>query len=199
MFDNKDESKLKLLGVKDSKLLSHKRRVELDSKIKKIAKDLKIIQVKPDEIDKALDHQDGLNLNWLEARKTAEIINDLKPDKVIVDSPSPNLRAYKNYLLEFLKHKPKDIIVTHKADRDYVVVGAASILAKTAREKEVQSIEKMVGESIGSGYVSNPICQKFIQDNIDKYPEIFRKSWAPYKNQKQKQNQKQLDEFSQDD
>ncbi|MEW6063003.1 MAG: ribonuclease HII [Nanoarchaeota archaeon] len=195
MFDERDLAKLKSLGVKDSKLLVHKKRVELAEKIKKIAKKIKIVQVRPREIDKAVESKNGLNLNWLEALKQAEIINELKPDKAIIDCPSPNIKKYGEYLLNLLKNKKIELIVEHKADYKYIPVGAASIIAKVEREKEVKKIEKFVGESIGSGYSSNPICQEFIKHNIDKYPEIFRKSWMTYKAHKTAKSQKKLDEF----
>ena len=98
MFKEEDIEKLRKLGVKDSKLLIHKKREELRKKIEKIAVKYKIIQVKPQEIDEAVESEDHMNLNWLEAHKTAEIINALEPDKAIVDCPSPNLVNYKGYL-----------------------------------------------------------------------------------------------------
>ncbi len=49
--------------------------------------------------------------------------------------------------------------------------------------------------SIGSGYPSNPVCQKFLKENYDKYPEIFRKSWSSYKKVLKLKDQKTLEEF----
>ena len=193
LFDEKNIPKLKALGVKDSKLLSHKKRIELAKEIKKIAKKYKIIQVKPVEIDKAVNKQDGLNLNWLEAHKTAQIINELKPDKAIVDCPSPNLKKYKEYLLNLLKNKKIILILEHKAERHYPV-GAASILAKCAREEEMEKIKKKYGNT-GPGYTSNEVTQKFVKENFDKHPEIFRKSWSTWKNHNNAKQQKSLDEF----
>ena len=194
MFNEKDLHKLKSLGVKDSKLLAHSKRIELAKEIRKIAIKIKIIQIKPKEIDEAVESEIGLNLNWLEALKQAEIINELNPDKAIIDCPSPNIKKYKEYLQRLLKVKT-ELIVEHKADFKYLPVGAASIIAKVEREKEVVKIEKFVGESIGSGYPSNLVCQEFIKHNIDKYPEIFRKSWMTYKNHKSAKLQKKLNEF----
>lgn len=171
--------KLENLGVKDSKLLTQKQRELLANEIKKIAK-FKAIKIEPYEIDEAVDGDNELNLNWLEAHKTAEIINELEPDEAFIDCPSTNIEAYTNYLKKLLK-KPVKLILEHKAEK-YHVVGAASILAKCIREEEVKKIEKKVGESIGTGYPSNPICQKFLKDNFEKYPEIFRKSWMTVKN-----------------
>lgn len=198
MFHERDLDKLKSLGVKDSKLLIHKKRVELENEIKKIANKIKIIKVTPKEIDSAVEGNDGLNLNWLEAIKQAEIINELKPDQVIIDCPSPNIKKYTEFLKEKIDRELVDkieFIVAHHADRDFIAVGGASIIAKVEREKEVEEIEKMVGESIGSGYPSNPICQKFIKNNFEKYPGLFRQSWSTWKNHDHMKNQKKIGEF----
>ena len=47
LFDEKDLPLLKKIGVKDSKLLPHKKRIKLAEEIHKIAKKMKIIQVTP--------------------------------------------------------------------------------------------------------------------------------------------------------
>src|SRR3989344_4403019 len=195
LINEEDSAKLKTIGAKDSKLLSHKQRILLGKKILKIIKNHKILVVQPDEIDKAVHGHDGLNLNWLEARKTAEIINLLKPDKAIIDCPSPNINAYKNYLKKYINNQEIELIVEHKADKNFHVVSAASIIAKNKREKEVELIEKKIGQKIGTGYMSNLQCQKFVKENFDKHPELFRKSWITYKNQLKEKEQKKLDEY----
>jgi ribonuclease HII len=68
-------------------------------------------------------------------------------------------------------------------------------LAKVKREEEVHAIEQMTGQSIGSGYPSNPICQKFLKENWEKYPDIFRKSWVSWKDHQAAQAQKTLGGF----
>ncbi len=116
----------------------------------------------------------------------------MKPDKAIIDCPSPNLEAFEDYIKNKLKTKTT-LIVEHKADAKFPPVSAASILAKVAREENVKKIEKKVGESIGSGYPSNPVCQEFLKNNYKTYPDIFRKSWKTYK---KVAGQKDLSDFS---
>lgn len=195
LINEEDSSRLKTIGAKDSKLLTHKKRIKLNKEIKKITKNSKILIIQPAEIDRAVHGHNGLNLNWLEARKTAEIINFLKPDKAIIDCPSPNLKAYTNYLKKFLNNPEIELIIEHKADSRFYEVSAASILAKVTREEEVEKIEKKTGKKIGTGYMSNPICQKFLKENFDKYPNYFRKSWIPYKNHIKEKEQKKLGEY----
>ena len=156
LINEEDSAKLKTIGTKDSKLLTHKKRIALAKQILKIIKNQKIILVQPNEIDNAVQGHDGLNLNWLEARKTAEIINHLRPDKAIIDCPSPNIKAYSNYLKKFINNQNIEIIVEHKAEK-YEPVAAASIIAKVAREDEVEKIEKKISTST-LNYSENPGC-----------------------------------------
>lgn len=176
-----EEGKEETLGaVKDSKLLTQKNRVILDEIIKKNS-EFKIIEVSPKEIDEAVESDDGMNLNWLEAHKQAEIINELKPDVVIIDCPHPVPKKYEDYVRKLLKNKNIKMVVEHKADVNYPVCSAASIIAKVKREEEMDKIKKKYGNT-GPGYPANATTQKFIKENYSKYPEIFRHSWSTFKN-----------------
>ncbi|MEK6934586.1 MAG: ribonuclease HII [Nanoarchaeota archaeon] len=189
-----DESKVDtiLKGVKDSKLLTKEKREELYPKIIN-STNYKIIIIEPIEIDEALMSQE-LNLNWLEAHKSANIINDLEPDIAHIDSPSPNKEHYKEYVKKLLNNKNTELIVDHKMESKSKLVAAASILAKVTRDNEIEEIKKAYGE-IGPGYMSNPITQKFLEENWEKHPEIFRKSWISWKNHKNNKEQKKLEGY----
>lgn len=195
LFDESDLPLLRKIGVKDSKLLPHKKRIKLAEEIHKIAKKIKIIQVTPEEVDNAVLRNDGLNLNWLEAHKTADIINALNPDKAIIDCPSTNIRKYKEYLLNLLINKRVVLVIEHKADKNFLECGSSSIIAKVMREEEIEKIKKKIGIDFGSGYTSDERTQKFLKENIEKYPEIFRKSWVTYTNHIKNKSQKDLGEF----
>lgn len=187
MIDEKDIEKLS--EMKDSKLLPHKKRIELAGKIKKVCK-YHIIEVSPEVIDAAI-FSNELNLNWLEAYKQAEIINELKPDKVFVDCPSINTKSFEEYLRNLLNNKKIELVVEHKADFNYKIVSAASILAKVKREEAMDQIRGKYGET-GAGYPADPKTKLFLQKNWSKYPEIFRKSWSTYKKMAEKPIQKKL-------
>ncbi len=78
---------LSQLGVKDSKLLSPKKREELYIEITKLTKSFHTIKLAPSEIDKVVESQRKLHkLNRLEAQTMAKIIDFLKPDEVYVDA-----------------------------------------------------------------------------------------------------------------
>ena len=194
MVKEEDIPKLKTIGVKDSKLLAPKQREKICKEIEKIVDDSKIILVSPQEIDAAVLSNDGMNLNWLEAHKTAEILNALKPDIAYIDCPSPNIEKYKGYLKKLLAHKIR-LIVEHKADLHHLPVSAASVLAKCTRDAEIAKIQKMMPEGIGSGYASDPLTKAFIAKYYRVYPEIMRKSWSTYQNLIKKEEQKGLKDF----
>ena len=181
-IDEKDVHKLKEIGVKDSKLLTPKKRVALFPLIKEVVKEYKLIIVEPAEIDDALNSP-TLNLNWLEAIKTAMILNALKPNKAIVDCPSINIEAYHTYMGQFLKYD-MEIQLEHNAER-FEPVAAASILAKVTRDNLIEELKKKYGD-FGSGYPSDPKTKKFLEENHAKFPEIFRTTWASYKRFSQK-------------
>jgi len=112
-----------------------------------------------------------------------------------LDCPSNNINAYTNYVKNLLDNKETKIISEHKADLKYVIVGAASILAKVTRDREIEKMEKTIKKKIGSGYPSDPATQEFLKKNYDKSHEIVRKSWASYKELIKKKGQKKIEEF----
>lgn len=194
LVDEKDEVKLKSIGAKDSKLLTPQTRELLFDQIKSMVTKYEIIIVSPQEIDNAL-RDPNLNLNKLEAITSAKILDKLKPDKAILDCPSNNTSAYAEYLRGHLENKKLAIVSEHKADVNYPVVSAASILAKVTRDREVEKIKERIGINFGSGYPSDERTQLFLKKNWDKFPEIFRQTWSSYKRVAKAKQQKELGEF----
>ncbi len=193
MIEASKEHKLKEIGARDSKELTALQRERLFDEILKLVKNHKIIIIQPHEIDIAVE-SDTDNLNWLEARKSAEIINTLKPKIAYLDCPSTNIAKYTSYIEKLLNIDTR-LIAEHKADAKYPVVSAASILAKVTRDAEIEKIKHKIGQNFGSGYPSDPMTQDFLKKNFKKYPEIFRKSWASWQHAHQAGGQKRLGEF----
>ncbi|MBM3303877.1 MAG: ribonuclease HII [Candidatus Aenigmarchaeota archaeon] len=168
--------RLKALGVRDSKLLSPKRREHLAREIEKLAKDVMILKVGPCKIDGY--RSQGVDLNRLEFMKMSEVISFLRPNAVYVDSPDVKPER----LVKILSKSAKDvrIVAEHKADVNYPVVGAASIVAKVARDGEIEKLKKKYGD-VGPGYSSNPITMEWLRQWLAKnreFPEgVVRKSW----------------------
>lgn len=111
------------------------------------------------------------SLNEIEAMKIAELINNLdeEVEKVFVDSPDSIPKKFEERIRKYLnKDKQKiKIISENKADSKYVVVGAASIIAKVTRDKEIEKICEKFGD-IGSGYPSDPYTKKFLAEYVEK-------------------------------
>ena len=122
-----------------------------------------------------------------------KLINKIKADKVILDCPSNNINAYKDYVKSFVKKDIK-IVAEHKADLNHTIVGAASILAKVTRDKIIEEIKKEVKYDFGSGYPSDPKTILFLKENWHKY-DIFRKTWATYKKVAENKGQRKLEGF----
>ena len=195
MIEDDRQGELKKLGVKDSKLLTAQQREEIYAKLRTMVKS-KIMIVPASEIDECLKNPSS-NLNWLEAKKSAAIINDLMPDKAVLDTPSPNCNAYNQYVRRLLDDRLGNMVLLteHKADANHVIVGAASILAKVTRDAELAKIQEKIGHPIGSGYMSDPVTQKFLEEHHDEYEGMIRKSWQSYRNAVAKREQKGLGDF----
>ena len=190
-LDEKTKSKLQQLGVVDSKLLSPSRRSLLSNEIKTLANKFSIITVSALEIDNAVTSS-STNLNFLEAEKSAEILNNLKPQKAILDCPSINIPAYTEFIQSLLHDKTMSLVVEHKADLHHTEAAAASILAKVTRDDAIDALKKSIGIDFGSGYPADPRTAKFVREYASKKPEVFRKSWKTYKNAIQQNKQSKL-------
>lgn len=182
VVDEKDIQRLIELGVKDSKLLTAKKREMLFEPIKSIVKSYKLVIIEPKEIDDSVNSE-TTNLNQLESFKTAIILNELEYDRAIVDCPSNNIPAYQEFL-EVLLKKKINLTLEHNAERN-IPVAAASILAKVTRDRIIADLCKKYGD-LGSGYPADPKVIKFLKENRKKDLPIFRKSWATYKKLDQK-------------
>ena len=197
LIDEKDEKELKLLGVKDSKQLTQKRREFLAEKIKDIAETFEIVLAYPEEIDET--NKAGVNLNALEAMKMAEVINKINKGygkiKVIIDCPSVGIEKWKDFLKTKIDNLSNlEVVCEHKADINHVSVSAASILAKCQREIEMTKLKEKYGKEIGSGYTSDAKTCTFLKKNADELKDngIFRKSWSTWKNNCGVSEQKKL-------
>ncbi len=179
-------AELLALGVKDSKLLTAKKREMLYPEIIKLTQSHHVIKVLPSEIDKVVQSNRTLHkLNRLEAQTMAKIIEILKPDEAYVDAADVVEQRFGCHISECLSFKPK-IVSKHKADRTFVVVSAASVIAKVERDREIASLKVEWGD-FGSGYLTDEKTTSFLRLLLDEngdYPDFIRKSWKPAKKAK---------------
>lgn len=187
VFDSKGKRELEKLNVRDSKKVSPLRRAALEPKIKEIALEWKIVKISPGEIDIL---RKKISLNVIEARKIAELILSLKkfPKRVIVDSADKVEENFRELIIKNLNiEKIPEIISKHKADEKFIEVGAASILAKVERDREVEKLKEKFGE-IGSGYPADEVTKKFLKDMKERgeIPAFIRRSWSTVRRARQK-------------
>jgi len=194
------EAEFKQQGIKDSKMLTPKNREHLAQNIKTQSLKYEIMQVEPEDIDTSLTT--GTNLNDVEAIECAKIINKLNSGKekikVIIDCPSTNIKSWIEYVKTCVINKENlEIIGEHKADVNHPCVSAASILAKTHRDAEIEKLKKKLGVDFGSGYPSDPLTCKFLKEYGKKHEHdgIFRKTWSTWKTACSSKKQKKLGEF----
>ena len=174
-IDKKDISKLRKLGVRDSKKLSPKKRELLYKEIIKIVDDYHVIRIPPKTIDKFVFQH---NLNHLEAKKMAEVITNLKPHTSYVDSCDVNASRFGREISDLSgKSKVKSY---HYADSRFVVVSAASIIAKVSRDRSIARLNK--SSNLGSGYPSDKKSVSYVKKLVSSkkpLPSSVRKSWKP--------------------
>jgi len=174
------------IGVKDSKLLSPKKRQTLATQITNITEKQRIIKLTPKQIDQAVNSQRKHHkLNRLEAQTMTKIINTLKPDKTYIDAADVNEERFKHHIQEGLTTKTQ-ITSKHKADKIYPIVSAASIIAKVERDKEIAALKDEYGD-FGSGYLTDQKTTNFLKQWLQTHAEhadCVRKSWKPAKQAK---------------
>jgi len=194
----KDEKKLAEIKVRDSKKLTPKRREILAVRIKQIALNYEIIVINAKDID---DMRKVMTLNEIEVNAFTQVIKKLRPEICYVDSADVDEKRFAKDILSGLSHRP-EIVSKHKADDFYKIVSAASILAKTKRDEEVEKIASKIQEKIdlplGSGYPADPITQKFLKSWYSRYgklPPHTRHSWKTVENIINEKKNKKLDDF----
>lgn len=192
LLDERVLDELKSAGVRDSKLLSPKRREALAKLIAEKAERLEIIELPPAKIDE-MRLVKKINLNEVEAMTFARILERLNPKVAYVDSADPNPRMFEGRIKRHMKGKPK-LVVENFADRKYLAVAAASIVAKVRRDQRVAELRKRYGD-FGSGYPSDPRTIRFLEQWVHEHgrlPEFARKSWETARRIEEQTRQQKL-------
>lgn len=174
-LQKKNIKKLSALGVKDSKKLTPKLREQLYKKIIEVIDDYYIVKISPRSIDASVNKH---CLNGLEAKYMAKVVSKLNPDISYVDSCDVNPTRFGKEISKLSdNHKIKSF---HRADSRFIVVSAASILAKVTRDKAIMKLRKEY--DLGSGYPSDSVTVKFVTKYYKQnheMPKFVRKSWKP--------------------
>ncbi|MDH3385892.1 MAG: ribonuclease HII [Nitrosopumilus sp.] len=176
-IEKKNIRKLSALGVKDSKKLTSKRREELYKKILCLVDNHYVAKISPKSIDTSVAKH---GLNQLEAKYMAKVVTKLNPDTSFVDSCDVNPKRFGKEISRLSNNKK--IQSYHHADSRFVVVSAASILAKVTRDRAIARLRKE--HDLGSGYPSDTKTIDFVKKYYKKQkimPIFVRKSWKPTK------------------
>jgi ribonuclease HII len=186
LIDEDKVQQLVSIGVKDSKLLTPQSRSDLAEKIRRIASKIAYEELSPAEIDEVVMKGKRLQkLNFLEAKSMAKVIANLRPKAVWVDASDVKPERYARHILDELPASLRRtvLISEHKADRNYPIVSAASIMAKVRRDGAISKLWEDYG-NFGSGYVTDPSTIRFLKEwrraHTD-YPPIVRRSWKTIK------------------
>jgi ribonuclease HII len=181
--EENDLPKLVDIGVKDSKLLSPQKRETLAKQIRELTLNCHVVFLSPVEIDQVVETGKRLHrLNRFEAQAMARVIAILKPDVAYVDASDVLADRFGEHIAENLDFSLK-IVSEHKADLNYPIVSAASIIAKVERDQAISSLQKKHG-NLGCGYPSDSNTINFLGEWIRKfgsYPDFVRRSWKTSK------------------
>lgn len=161
------------LGIKDSKLLSPEVREKLYKKIITLADDYAVTRISPSIIDKNVKNH---RLNYLEAKYMAKILSKLDFSVSLVDACDVNLGRFENVIKKCANKE--DVMCYHKADQRFVIVSAASIIAKVTRDRAIARIRK--NHDLGSGYPSDKRTIRFVKKTVEskiELPKFVRTSW----------------------
>ncbi len=182
LLSKKAARELKSMGVKDSKMLTPKRREELAPVIMEMSDAYALRIVEPRRIDRAVAER---GLNMLEAEVMADLVRELAPSFVIVDAPGRNTKKFKEALRSMLAGLKVKIRAENKADRRFIHVAAASILAKVERDKRIERLRELAGYDFGSGYPGDQKTRDFLSKVLEGYPfpkDQIRWRWATLQN-----------------
>lgn len=191
MIDESLLGELKEAGVTDSKLLSREKRAELYSMLKNRG-EFRTIKISPQEID--MKNKVGVNLNQLEISKMIMIINELKPDVVFIDCPSHNEARIKSLFEAEVSCK---VVCENKADLNYTIVGAGSIMAKHERDEAIAALESSLQTVIGLGYPGDERTISFARLALKNKDWLIhvRHSWETFQRLKGESEQKSLIDY----
>lgn len=185
-----DECVFEGTGITDSKKLTSKMRNQLYEDITESYPYYVLVRT-PAEIDSRIG-----TMNEFTVQCHAEVLRNLKPDRVILDACDVNaIRFGENVLRE--AHFACEVYSLHKADALHAVVGAASIVAKVTRDRIIDTLRLEFG-NIGSGYPSDEVTIRFLKTYIDTYgeaPSCARTTWQTTIQLLQSSRQKRLDFF----
>ncbi|MDO5850423.1 MAG: ribonuclease HII [Methanobacteriaceae archaeon] len=195
VIPEKKEKIVERMGVKDSKKVTPKRRAVLSRKLTKMF-DYELVEISARDID--LMRAKGVNLNQIEKLAMKQIIRKLDSDRIIIDALDVKEGRLQEEMQEYAGEN-REVLAEHKADENYLAVGAASIIAKHRRDQIIDELNRNYIKTtkdrngIGSGYPSDPKTKAFLkQYTYDTMPEFVRRSWGTVQKIKEEEETNKL-------
>lgn len=177
--EEEDIEKLQQLGVRDSKKLGDSRRDSMAEELRRIGSPY-VKEFEAADIDEL---REVMTLNEIEIEGFVDVIERADADKVYLDLPEPNAERFVGKLKSKLPESFEDrkFVAEHGADEKYPVVSAASIIAKSARERHVDELKKKYGFDFESGYPHDAPTIEFLETYLEENGELpaeTRRSWS---------------------
>lgn len=160
-------------GIDDSKRLSPTRREALAAELRADERvSVAIVEVTSEAID------DG-SLNALTVAAMADAIDRVAPGCAgVVDACDTDAERFGRRVASETTSEV-EIVAEHGADETHEIVGAASIVAKVARDEHVAGLAAEYGP-VGSGYPSDGTTRAFLREYVREHgdlPPFARASW----------------------
>ena len=163
-------------GVGDSKGIAPSRRETLDREIREVADGVAVAEIPVSRID-----DPATDMNSLTVAAQVEALAGVAVDGLegMVDAGDTDAARFGRRIAAAV---PADVAVdaAHGADETDPLVGAASIVAKVARDGHVDDMASEYGE-VGSGYPSDPTTRRFLAEYVERHDELpacARTSWS---------------------
>jgi len=178
-------------GVGDSKGIPAERRERLAAEVRAAADAVAVAEVTVERID-----DPETDMNGLTVAAHAEALADAAAadDEALVDAGDTNAVRFERRVE---RRAPPAVRAEHGADETHAIVGAASIVAKSAREAHVADLTAAYGD-VGSGYPSDPTTRSFLREYVDEHgslPACARDSWQTSRDVLAARDQASLGEF----
>ncbi|MEF8808276.1 ribonuclease HII [Natronomonas sp.] len=179
-------------GIDDSKRLSDAKREALAERIRDDDRiTVGIAEISPERIDAG-------NMNDLTVAAHAEALSGVvrSGDMGVCDAGDVDADRFADRV-ESRLDVGATVTAEHGADAADELVGAASIVAKSAREAHVAALDARF-EGVGSGYPSDPTTREFLATYVDangELPACARTSWSTCADVLAAAEQSGLDDF----
>lgn len=163
-------------GIDDSKRLSPARREALATELHADERvSIAVVEVTPAEIDDS-----STDMNTLTVEASAAAIDRIVENghSGVVDACDTDAARFGRRVAD-MTDMDIEIEAEHGADGNDELVGAASIVAKVARDAHIMELSNKYG-ALGSGYPGDPNTRNFLREYVREHgdlPPLARASW----------------------